>query len=327
MEDVTQIMPTQGTIGEPTQIGAVKICPICQTNNPGLEAYCSECGFLLDSQPGDSAVMPASDEDTLCLIERKSGRKFRLYEGDNSVGRENCDVLLTDSSVSRKHAQIHVEGSHVTVTDIGSTNGTMVNDVRLNAGAATEVSDGAEIRFGAVSLIMSMHGEIPDAVRNGSPLDINADKTLVGDAPNIPISVLTQSEPISPIRVGEGEVVAKMIRVDGAGADILMSEGEFTIGRKKDNMIVISNDPFVSGKHAEVTCNGGVCLLKDVGSSNGTLVNGSKLEPQEPLELHEGDEIVFGKTQYRFETGKDNTEANPEASLEAPNEPKESEQP
>ncbi len=327
MDDVTQIMPNQGNIEEPTQIGTVKICPVCQTTNPGLETYCSECGFLLDSHPDESAIMPTEDEDTLCLIERKSGRKFRLYDGDNSVGRENCDVLLADSSVSRKHAQIHVEGCHVTVTDIGSTNGTMVNDVRLNTGSAADVNDGAEIRFGAVSLIMSMHGEIPDTVEDASVSDFNADKTLVGDAPNTPIPVLTQTAPLSPIRVGEGEVVAKLVRADDMGGDILMSEGEFTIGRKKENMIVISNDPFISGKHAEVTFMSGVCLLKDVGSSNGTLVNGSKLEPQEPLELHDGDEIVFGKTQYRFETGKDNTEAEPEAPLDAPNEPGESEQP
>ena len=77
------------------------------------------------------------------------GDGTRIAIGDEpvTVGRANdCDVVLSDPTVSKRHVEIRRDGTQVTVVDLGSTNGTQVNGV----GAKERVlNDGDEIRIGA----------------------------------------------------------------------------------------------------------------------------------------------------------------------------------
>lgn len=57
----------------------------------------------------------------------------------------------------------------------------------------------------------------------------------------------------------------------------------------------------VSRRHARVLLNEGSAFVEDMGSLNGTYVNrGSRLIPGEPHPLHDGDEIIIGKTFFKF---------------------------
>ena len=77
------------------------------------------------------------------------GRHF-LGAGDHVVGREpSADVWIDSSAVSRRHARLRSEGDHVLVEDLGSKNGTWVNDAQVND--VVVMRDGDEIRFGTVS--------------------------------------------------------------------------------------------------------------------------------------------------------------------------------
>jgi hypothetical protein len=67
-----------------------------------------------------------------------------------SIGRAPGSVLrINDATVSRHHAQLHGIGGHWTLRDIGSANGTWVNDSRVVG--AVPVSSGDLVRFGAVT--------------------------------------------------------------------------------------------------------------------------------------------------------------------------------
>ncbi|MEB3196260.1 MAG: FHA domain-containing protein [Candidatus Sericytochromatia bacterium] len=58
----------------------------------------------------------------------------------------------------------------------------------------------------------------------------------------------------------------------------------------------------ISRKHARIFFRGGAYHLEDVGSLNGTFVNrGSRLMPGSPQELRNGDELLLGKTFFRFQ--------------------------
>ncbi len=74
------------------------------------------------------------------------GQEYAL-QGDNSIGRSTRnDISLPYPEVSRRHARLwQVEGSAF-IEDLGSTNGTFVNDVRLRA--PQEIYDGDEIQLG-----------------------------------------------------------------------------------------------------------------------------------------------------------------------------------
>lgn len=73
-----------------------------------------------------------------------------------------------------------------------------------------------------------------------------------------------------------------------------------TIGRSSSNKLVI-NDNQVSGRHLQVLPQGANYLLVDLGSSNGTTLNGQRLTPQAPQELRSGDVIVIGNTRLTIE--------------------------
>ncbi len=72
------------------------------------------------------------------------------------------------------------------------------------------------------------------------------------------------------------------------------------IGRGKDCDITV-NHMFLSVEHFQVWCDEGVWYIGDMGSKNGTYLNGSKLKKVKPLE--NGDEIAFGELKFIFEEG------------------------
>src|SRR4051795_8579031 len=73
------------------------------------------------------------------------GREQNLQAGA-TIGREGCDVNLMDPEVSRRHAAIRDQGGSLAIEDLGSTNGTFVNDKRISA--VTVLSDGDVVRLG-----------------------------------------------------------------------------------------------------------------------------------------------------------------------------------
>lgn len=74
----------------------------------------------------------------------------------------------------------------------------------------------------------------------------------------------------------------------GLHVDIL---GPVVIGRSPSSDIVIG-EPFVSATHARFTLQGPALVLEDLGSMNGTLVNGHPIG--QPVTLRDGDEVQVG---------------------------------
>lgn len=61
------------------------------------------------------------------------GKRFDLNAVSIVVGRRaDCDIVVQDMSVSRRHARLELHRSRYTVSDLGSTNGTLVNGVRIS---------------------------------------------------------------------------------------------------------------------------------------------------------------------------------------------------
>jgi pSer/pThr/pTyr-binding forkhead associated (FHA) protein len=72
-----------------------------------------------------------------------------------------------------------------------------------------------------------------------------------------------------------------------------------TIGRAPDNAVALAGDDFASSHHARVeSARDGVWIV-DLGSTNGTYVNGERLDGRR--RLHDGDLVQIGDTELRFE--------------------------
>jgi pSer/pThr/pTyr-binding forkhead associated (FHA) protein len=81
------------------------------------------------------------------------GERVVLADTVTRVGRlPDCGVQLGDASVSRHHAEVRSRGDGFVVVDLGSTNGTRVNGVRVDE---RELRDGDEVRFGTVRVQFS----------------------------------------------------------------------------------------------------------------------------------------------------------------------------
>lgn len=93
---------------------------------------------------------------------------------------------------------------------------------------------------------------------------------------------------------------SRLVALDGphAGQSFALSLPVVSIGRDAARDIVLSQDPSVSRRHARIEEQAGVHVLVDEGSSNGTFVNGVRIETQ-PLAL--GDIIQMGAGSYRYE--------------------------
>ena len=87
-----------------------------------------------------------------------------------------------------------------------------------------------------------------------------------------------------------------MAKLIVSGVTYELVEQLVTIGRAPDNTIQI-DDPSVSGRHAELRARGKTYQLRDLGSTNGTRVNGTTTTN---TALHPGDRIRFGAVEVRF---------------------------
>jgi pSer/pThr/pTyr-binding forkhead associated (FHA) protein len=71
-----------------------------------------------------------------------------------------------------------------------------------------------------------------------------------------------------------------------------------TIGRAKDNDVVLAGDEFASAHHARIESQRDGVWVLDLGSTNGTFVNGARLDGRRLL--REGDLVQIGDTELRF---------------------------
>jgi predicted component of type VI protein secretion system len=80
---------------------------------------------------------------------------------------------------------------------------------------------------------------------------------------------------------------------DGPETTHELGEPEISVGRVEDNMLQIE-DSSVSSRHGILTRHGEEYALTDLGSTNGTRVNGEELAPDTEVMLKDGDTIYFG---------------------------------
>ena len=84
------------------------------------------------------------------------------------------------------------------------------------------------------------------------------------------------------------------------GSDVVLDSAPLTVGRSDGNDLELRGDEFASAEHARFEPRRDGVWLSDVGSTNGTFVNGARLE--RPRKLAPGDVIRIGSTDLRFDT-------------------------
>lgn len=103
----------------------------------------------------------------------------------------------------------------------------------------------------------------------------------------------------APARPGRLLVLASDVLPPGAA--IVLDAPEVLIGRDPAAQALLDGDGFVSARHALVRVRGDCPTVIDLGSTNGTFVNGERIGAETALE--DGDEIAIGSTRMVYEPG------------------------
>jgi DNA-binding winged helix-turn-helix (wHTH) protein len=116
--------------------------------DPGLVRTLHGFGYAFQAE-GPSLEQSAVDAGNQNGWLVSTAGEIALFPGENIVGREGRGVVLVKSStVSRRHARIVIEANGAVVEDLGSKNGTFVNDRTVTG--PTPVVNGDQIRFGSL---------------------------------------------------------------------------------------------------------------------------------------------------------------------------------
>lgn len=134
-------------------------CPNCQAAVPAEANFCPNCGAEVESDPtvvylplSDAKEHPLSRAEAddmegihgyALVVERgpRTGLTFVLNPGVTTVGRHpDSDIFLDDVTVSRHHCRFVAGDGALSVEDSGSTNGTYVNEARVDS-ARLEAAD------------------------------------------------------------------------------------------------------------------------------------------------------------------------------------------
>lgn len=103
----------------------------------------------------------------------------------------------------------------------------------------------------------------------------------------------------APRGSAESELVVEDSEVLAPETRFAIRDGATSIGRSSASDIVLKNDDYASGSHAQLTRHGGLLYVEDLGSTNGTFVNGRKTVGATPL--RHGDSVRVGSTTFRYE--------------------------
>jgi hypothetical protein len=102
----------------------------------------------------EAEVREDADGGFLAELVLTDGRRVQIGTEPLVIGRlPECGVVLADSNVSRRHAELRRAGDSVVLTDLGSTNGTRVNGAPIRE---RTLASGDEVSVGSTRLIFEM---------------------------------------------------------------------------------------------------------------------------------------------------------------------------
>ena len=143
--------------------------------------------------------------------------------------------------------------------------------------------------------------ELPTPDAGGTTTAPTGSATAAPPQPDFPPLESAGIAPTATPTVAAGAAPTRLVGLQGAYAGQVFDIGAelITIGREAGNTIVLDQEITVSRRHAQLTRQNGELIVQDLGSTNGTFVNGQRISAPTPLRV--GDTVQFGMASFRVE--------------------------
>lgn len=242
-----------------------------------------------------------------------------LKEGDEwTIGRssDTADLVVDDTTVSRKHAKLHRTPEGIYLKNLSKVNATLINGEEH--GEPVLLKEGDHVLIGETTFLFSEE-DIPDLspnqnkrqknslddvfeeLGNSEEENLSAEETHLRGKDSKESSYDTIFEDIPEEEVpfnlpSEAPFLLKVISGPNAGAEIGMEKGKtYTLGKDSQTCDIIFQDLSVSRAHAKISISPeGVIEIEDLGSKNGTAVNGTPITEKQIITSQ--DLIALGTT-------------------------------
>ena len=191
------------------------------------------------------------------------------------IGRDEAPFVNYDHAIvanlSRRHARIFEEAGSLYLADVGSRNGTRLNGKAV-AQNPVRVRQGDEVAFAGPLKYEVEFQDVDGAELSQAATSFQLVLSPIGDKPKLDAITVN----CFPFLVGKsGVAFASSVR-----------QG-------------LENNEFLSRRHAHFFVRGDSLFIEDLGSTNGTFVNGKRLS-EHARSLESGDEIVFGANELSY---------------------------
>ncbi len=203
--------------------------------------------------------------------------EFVLAEGATaSIGRsEKNDIQIAERHVSRQHAVVNFRDGIFTINDLGSANGTFVNDRRLTEPFPLAHGDVIRLYVPILNFSAIVTEEEEAAARRTGTLIVQAS--------------------------GSGQPKLLVTAGPQEGHEFPMIQDIMTVGRATQDTAwdIALQDRAISRPHCRFSKKPEGWVIMDLGSANGTMLNGAPVTA-DPRLLKDGDVVAVGETMLLF---------------------------
>ncbi len=209
-----------------------------------------------------------------------------------SLGRaEENTIPLDDSKVSGRHAHVVEKDGGLVIEDLGSSNHThILGGSSLKGGESHALTSGTMIQMGDTKLVVTAAGDSGGDKTVAAQI-INLDEPREEGGAAMNLALLAAFKAARPRLVIANEAIRCMAPIDKVN---------FIIGRKGEGTSLVLEHKAVSTAHAAITFENRRFHVEDLGSSNGTFVDGERLESGQKQELVSESHLRFGSVDALF---------------------------
>lgn len=236
------------------------------------------------------------------LVRADNEENLRCLYPDFIVGRstKTAHYVFPEKTISREQLRFSYWNETWHAVHLRETSLSFLNGSEMDTGTEYDLAEGDEISFGSQRLVLKRRP---------------ANLSLTYMAVNEPTETVQKtslrppgaSAPVPPAAAPASSAVAAsggrlpFLRAEGSGEEIAIDHFPYLMGRSRSCDLTIPVKT-VSSHHAEIRKEAAGYVLRDLGSTNGTRLNGETIAPKTDCPLRNGDCFALHEESYRFYT-------------------------